>query len=84
MRSIDSEMAAEDPMAMRIMRSEFAPRPDMDSDVYYEPEDDECPLRIFQRDTPAMLRNESSALHQFIAGTASGKVKANFATNAFC
>jgi DNA integrity scanning protein DisA with diadenylate cyclase activity len=38
MRSIDSTMAAEDPMAMRIVRSEFVPHPDMDTDLYYEPE----------------------------------------------
>jgi hypothetical protein len=40
-RSIDRKMAAEDPMAMGIVRSEFVAHPDMDTDLYYEPEQED-------------------------------------------
>ena len=39
MRSIDGRLAVEEPMAVRIVRSEFVPHPGMDMDLYYyEPE----------------------------------------------
>ena len=75
--------AAKDPMAVRIVRTEFAPHPEMNPDEYYEPEAEMRLQCIFQRNAPTRLTNKSSTPHEFIAGTSSGKVKANFATNAF-
>jgi hypothetical protein len=38
MKSIDRKMAEEDPMAIRIVRTEFTPHSRMDVNLYYEPE----------------------------------------------